>query len=82
MPRVLELKDGRRYFWYSNEHDPAHVHVASGGCEAKFALNCPAGSPRLVQRYQPRMPDIECRAIEKALVPHVHALCKKWSNRP
>ena len=33
MPRVFE-KDGYRFFFYSNEHRPIHVHVRYGGGEA------------------------------------------------
>jgi len=37
MPIVFE-KDGYRFFFYSNEHGPAHVHVRHGGGEAVFEL--------------------------------------------
>ncbi len=42
MPKVFE-KDGYRFFFYSNEHTPVHVHVRYGGGEAVFAIerdNC------------------------------------------
>ena len=35
MPNVFE-KDGYRFFFYSNEHRPIHVHVRYGGGEAVF----------------------------------------------
>ena len=35
MPRVFE-KDGYRFFFYSNEHRPIHVHVRRGDGEAVF----------------------------------------------
>ncbi len=35
MPTVFE-KDGFRFFFYSNEHLPIHVHVRYGGGEAVF----------------------------------------------
>ncbi len=39
MPSVL-VKDGYRFFFWSNENDePAHIHVTKGGDEAKFWLN-------------------------------------------
>ena len=40
MPTVFHA-DGFRFFFYSNEGDPrepAHIHVAGGGGEAKFWL--------------------------------------------
>ena len=35
MPTILE-KDGYRFFFYSNDHRPIHVHVRYGGGEAVF----------------------------------------------
>ena len=40
MPRVFE-KEGFRFFFYSNEHDPAHVHVTQGDGEAVLHLGPP-----------------------------------------
>lgn len=38
MPTLLS-KDGFRFFFYSNDHLPMHVHVSGNGCEAKFLLD-------------------------------------------
>ena len=35
MPKVFE-KEGFRFFFYSNEHRPIHVHVRHGDGEAVF----------------------------------------------
>jgi hypothetical protein len=35
MPTVFE-KDGYRFFFYSNDHRPVHVHVRYGNGEAVF----------------------------------------------
>ena len=35
MPKIFE-KDGYRFFFYSNEHRPIHVHVRNGSGEAVF----------------------------------------------
>lgn len=37
MPKVFE-KDGFRFFFYSNEHLPIHVHVRHGDGEAVFNI--------------------------------------------
>ena len=37
MPTAL-LEDGYRFYFYSNEHDPCHVHVAKGDGEARFTI--------------------------------------------
>ena len=33
---TIFTKDGYRFFFYSNDHEPIHVHVMSGGGEAVF----------------------------------------------
>jgi hypothetical protein len=35
MPTVF-IKDGFRFFFYSNDHTPIHVHVKRGSGEAVF----------------------------------------------
>ena len=37
MPKIFE-KYGYRFFFYSNEHRPIHVHVRYGGGEAVFTV--------------------------------------------
>jgi len=32
-------KDGYKFFFYSNEHEPIHVHVRRGGGEAVFEIS-------------------------------------------
>jgi len=38
MPKIFE-SDGFRFFFYSNEHEPIHVHVWYGGGEAIFMVS-------------------------------------------
>jgi hypothetical protein len=37
MPTVLRLL-GMRFFYWSSEHEPIHVHFIKGDAEARFAL--------------------------------------------
>lgn len=37
MPTVL-LQNGYRFFFYTNEHLPIHIHVKKGGAKAKVIL--------------------------------------------
>jgi len=37
MPKIFD-KDGFRFFFYSNEHRPIHVHVRYGNGEAVFEM--------------------------------------------
>ena len=38
MPSVLNA-DGYNFFFYSNEHEPVHVHVRNGSGKAKFDVS-------------------------------------------
>jgi hypothetical protein len=38
MPKIFD-KDGYRFFFYSNDHLPIHVHVSYGDGEAVFILD-------------------------------------------
>lgn len=38
MPTILNLF-GLRFYFYSREHEPVHVHVESGDGVAKFEIN-------------------------------------------
>ncbi|MBC7892797.1 MAG: DUF4160 domain-containing protein [Sphingobacteriaceae bacterium] len=35
---TIHSQNGFRFFFFSNEHDPAHVHVEKGDAAAKFNL--------------------------------------------
>jgi len=37
MPTLLQ-KDGFKFFFYANEHDPKHIHVTKGDDFAKIEL--------------------------------------------
>ena len=37
MPTILSV-NGFRFFFYSNDHLPIHIHIEKGGATAKFNL--------------------------------------------
>jgi len=37
MPTVLKLF-GMRFYYWSREHEPVHIHVQKDGAEARFSL--------------------------------------------
>ena len=37
MPTIINI-EGFRFFFYSNEHDPLHIHVEKGNSTAKYNL--------------------------------------------
>ena len=38
MPVVFQ-RDGYKFFFYSNDHEPIHIHVRKGGGEAVFNVD-------------------------------------------
>jgi hypothetical protein len=50
MPTALR-KNGFEFFFWSNDHSPAHIHVFKAGGEAKFNLEPPRGTG-LHSRYE------------------------------
>ncbi|TAE78860.1 MAG: DUF4160 domain-containing protein [Verrucomicrobia bacterium] len=38
MPTIFFARDGFRFFFYSNDHKPIHVHVRKGDGEAVFEV--------------------------------------------
>jgi hypothetical protein len=75
MPTVLVFQ-GLDVRIYTNDHQPAHVHVVGRGCEAKFQLNCPGGPVEVVENFG--FSRREIRQILTALLAAVTQLCEKW----
>jgi hypothetical protein len=72
MPNVFE-QDGYRFFFYSNEHRPIHVHVRHGGGEAVFDVE------ESVELRESQ--DMKVRELSKAqrlAEDHRHLILEKW----
>lgn len=57
MPTLL-IKDGFKFFFYFNEHEPKHIHVIKGGDFAKIELV----SLKVVKNF------MKSRDLRKALI--------------
>jgi hypothetical protein len=77
MPTVHAF-DGFRVFIPTNDHRPAHVHVAKAGNEAVFCLNCPNGPVGLRENLGMSLKQLN--AIERELNRMVAALCAEWES--
>jgi len=75
MPTVMII-EGLRVVIYPNDHEPAHVHVMGGGCEARFALEGADGQVELIENYGFRRRAIT--KIETALSESREALIGEW----
>jgi hypothetical protein len=72
MPRVFE-KDGYKFFFYSNEHLPVHVHVRYGGGEAVFELE---GAVELRESHGMKVRELE--KAQQLAEAHRDIIMEKW----
>ncbi len=72
MPPLL-IKDGFKFFFYFNEHEPKHIHVMKGGDFAKIELS----NLKVVKNFY------ELKDLKKALVivrENQQEFEKKWDE--
>ena len=77
MPTVLKV-DGFRVMIYTDDHEPAHVHVFKAGCQAVVLLHCPDGPPTL--RQNEGFKDRELRSIYNIIQRNIRLLCAAWEE--
>jgi Domain of unknown function (DUF4160) len=72
MPKIFE-KDGYRFFFYSNDHQPIHVHVRYGGGEAVFEIE-----QRVELRESQGLKVRELARAEELASEHRSLIIEKW----
>ena len=72
MPKIFE-KDGYRFFFYSNEHRPIHVHVRYGAGEAVFEVE-----QRVELRESQGLKVRELSKAEELASEHRALIIEKW----
>ena len=75
MPEILRIF-GLRFYFYSREHEPIHVHVKGVDGKAKFAI-LPEGI-RLVYNKGLKPKDIKC--AEMVLEENKELAISKWNH--
>jgi hypothetical protein len=75
MPKIFE-RDGYRFFFYSNEHRPIHVHVRYGGGEAVFEVE-----QRVELRESQGLKVQELAKAEELATEHRGLIVQKWHER-
>jgi hypothetical protein len=73
MPTLLFL-NGFRFFFFSNEHDPAHVHVEKGDAVTKFNL-----IPVTLVKNEGMKPK-ELKQAEEMVRANQEFFLKKWNQ--
>ncbi|MCJ2059837.1 DUF4160 domain-containing protein [Methylobacterium sp. J-048] len=76
MPKTSVELPGLRVSFYSNDHEPRHVHVTDGANVAVFVLNCPDGPPTLRENHGFALHRVN--RIRKALAEVIPTLCDDW----
>ena len=74
MPRIFE-KDGYVFFFYSNDHEPVHVHVRHGGGEAVFLIG-----DEIVLRESEGLKVRELARAEDLALEHKSLILKAWNE--
>lgn len=72
MPKIFE-QDGFRFFFYSNEHQPIHVHVRYGSGEAVFNIE-----PEISLRESVGLKVRELSRAEELARTHREIIISKW----
>lgn len=72
MPKIFE-KDGYKFFFYSNEHEPIHVHVRYGGGEAVFQID---DCVELIQSHHLKLNQL--KKAQKLAEEHRQLIIDKW----
>lgn len=74
MPTIF-TKDGYRFFFYSNDHEPIHVHVRRGGGEAVLDV-----SSEIAVRESIGMKPQELRRAIELAEEHRHLIIESWNE--
>jgi hypothetical protein len=72
MPTIF-VKNGFRFFFYSNEHRPIHVHVRRGGGEAVFDVE-----GEIALRESAGFKTQELKEAEDLAVEHQQLIVRAW----
>lgn len=72
MPTIF-TRDGFRFFFYSNDHAPIHVHVRRGDGEAVFEVE-----GEVVLRESVGLKTRELAGAEGLAIEHQQLIIEKW----
>lgn len=75
MPEIFR-KFGFRFFFYSDEHEPIHIHVSKGENEASY--NVTETEINLRENYG--MNNKELKKIEMLIVENRELIIESWDN--
>ena len=83
MPKIFEYF-GIVFYFYSNEHEPIHVHVTTGDCETIFELIMEDGVLKEIRRRAKKGVDLlrekDTKTAEDFIRKYEANIIEKWIN--
>ncbi len=83
MPKIFEYF-GLIFYFYSNEHEPIHVHVTLGDCETIFELILENGTLVEIRRRNKKGVDAlaekDAKTAEEFIRKYETNIIEKWIN--
>ena len=81
MPKIFEYF-GLIFYFYSNEHEPIHVHVTLGDCETIFELILENGKLVKIHRRAKKSVDLlsekDAKTAESFILKYERNIIEKW----
>lgn len=81
MPKIFEYF-GFIFYFYSNEHEPIHVHVIHGGCESIFDIILLNGNLEDIRTRDKRgidpLPEKDIRTAKAFICKYYKNIVEKW----
>ncbi|MCL2435769.1 MAG: DUF4160 domain-containing protein [Lentimicrobiaceae bacterium] len=82
MPKIYEYF-GFIFFFYSDEHEPVHVHVRKSGCESIFEIIMEDGKLKTIRCRKKRMNELSDKdktIAEDFIRKYIDNIINKWVN--
>lgn len=73
MPKIFEFF-GFSFMFFSNDHEPIHVHIVKDNCEAKYNVN------PIEQVYNKGFKAREIRLIETIIEDNADVITERWTE--
>ena len=73
MPKIFEFF-GFSFMFFSNDHEPIHVHIVKDNCEAKYNIN------PIQQVYNKGFKPREIRLIETIIEDNADVITERWAE--
>lgn len=73
MPKIFEFF-GFSFMFFSNDHEPIHVHIVKDNCEAKYNIN------PIQQVYNKGFKTREIRLIETIIEDNADVITERWDE--